>query len=465
MKYRLALLGCLLPALAFAQGGPIIQSGNLTPGHALMGITNGVAGDAGPALGGSLKELGITATGTPFCIDDAPIASPYHQLCFGANSIGGGLISYDHHGGAAALPLEICTNGVCVQFPFSTSGVVGPNTTFANDVATWGNTSGTLLRDDSPIVAAPITPLGTTPITRSGSTFLATTDRTVTIDSIIGPNVDFDTIQAVAIQPPGSTVVNVEAVAGYAINYNAAALTGQSAVGVFGDGLSKASNSNTWGLVGQVTDTAGLSNQGMFGAELDVNIAGTNTTATGLSITGIWASTPAVAIGLSINKSGASAWTDAILVATGCCTRVAEIGALAATGTSVSGPPILWDFIDSGGVHHDYTMQATPGEFAFSGSQTTPTFGFNGNIALNAGFSLSINGDAQLAHNFLSLLGDEVLANVGHIVTISPGPSITQTNLGSGTQTLGLFVANGGTATKYVCVDAFNVVVIQAGAC
>jgi hypothetical protein len=151
MKYILSTILCLASSLAFAQGGPIIQSGNLTPGHPLMGIANGVAGDAGPALGGSLKELGITAPGTPFCIGDAPISSPYHQLCLGANSLGGGLISYDSKGGAPALPLEICVNSTCVQLPFTTTGVVGTSPTVVGDVVVWDNTVGTLISEGPPL--------------------------------------------------------------------------------------------------------------------------------------------------------------------------------------------------------------------------------------------------------------------------------------------------------------------------
>jgi hypothetical protein len=66
-----------------------------------------------------LAELSITNTGTPACINDAPITSVtgYHQLCLGANALGGGLISYNAYGGAPQLPLHFNINGTTYPFP------------------------------------------------------------------------------------------------------------------------------------------------------------------------------------------------------------------------------------------------------------------------------------------------------------------------------------------------------------
>ena len=56
------LASSLLAALPAAAQVPIVQSGNVTPGHALAWITSGVAGDAGSAVAGNLTSLGITAS-------------------------------------------------------------------------------------------------------------------------------------------------------------------------------------------------------------------------------------------------------------------------------------------------------------------------------------------------------------------------------------------------------------------
>jgi hypothetical protein len=126
MWWRVAAL-CLAvvfaPGLASAQY--IQPSGQFTPGHAVRCLNSlcTAVGDAGGANGAAstgpsaqkyLTELGVTNTGTPFCINDALVdsASGYHQFCFGANALGVGLISYNAYGGATPLALQCNVNGV-----------------------------------------------------------------------------------------------------------------------------------------------------------------------------------------------------------------------------------------------------------------------------------------------------------------------------------------------------------------
>lgn len=115
MKSASPLAAALLALLAGAgvAHAQVLQSGTITNGHIAKWETNGVIGDGGPATNGTITNLGILGTGTPFCINDAPITSPsgYHQLCFGAFSLGGGLLSYNAYGGATPLPLQIYQNG------------------------------------------------------------------------------------------------------------------------------------------------------------------------------------------------------------------------------------------------------------------------------------------------------------------------------------------------------------------
>src|SRR5689334_992271 len=114
MLSRLAgavLLGLGFAATAHAQGSSqgIVPSGTFTSGHTIrcQNTKCTVAVDAGGAAGstkqgqGYLTELGITNTGAPFCINDALTNANggYHQLCFGANALGGGLLSYNAYGG------------------------------------------------------------------------------------------------------------------------------------------------------------------------------------------------------------------------------------------------------------------------------------------------------------------------------------------------------------------------------
>ena len=154
MRATLALiLWLVMSAVAYAQ--PLQQAGTLTPGHALRVVTDGVVADAGSAAGAStynggyLTSLGITATGLPFCINDALTSAVggYHQLCLGASSLGGGLISFNAEGGASQTPFSFNVNGTTYAFPFVIGGIVGPTVSVINDLACWNNLTGTLLLD------------------------------------------------------------------------------------------------------------------------------------------------------------------------------------------------------------------------------------------------------------------------------------------------------------------------------
>jgi hypothetical protein len=169
-------------ALVLASGGAalgqgaVLQGGSRASGHAPMYIQSGSSGqtivqDSGSAAGGTkglgLSEQLIVARGTgspPFasqgtgplgtnwCNYDGPTdsAAGYHYFCLSANAQGGGLITYGAGGVASNLPLRFIVNGTTYQFPFSTSGVIGPNTSTVGRLALWNNTSGTLLAQDIP---------------------------------------------------------------------------------------------------------------------------------------------------------------------------------------------------------------------------------------------------------------------------------------------------------------------------
>lgn len=167
-----ACLIALAPSVAQAQS-TLLQAGTFTGGHVPMyvgpaGQSQAIVQDSGTAAGGGvglgLSELLLTArgTGTPpyagqgtgilgtnFCSYDAPTtnATGYHYFCFSPNAQGSGLIVYGAGGTATALPLVFNVNGTAYQFPFTTSGVIGPATTVVNDAACWNNTVGTLLKD------------------------------------------------------------------------------------------------------------------------------------------------------------------------------------------------------------------------------------------------------------------------------------------------------------------------------
>jgi hypothetical protein len=125
-----ALTACLFAVAAFADNSAH-PTGTFTPGHPITSTlpSGSPYADGGGAAGsntlnkGYLKELGLTNTGTPFCINDGLTSGAYHQFCLGAFSLGGGLITYNAKNGATPLPLQLIINGVAVPIPGSVTGL------------------------------------------------------------------------------------------------------------------------------------------------------------------------------------------------------------------------------------------------------------------------------------------------------------------------------------------------------
>ena len=161
----------LIAASALAQSTPL-QGGPWTAGHlpqyinpssSIPIIVDG-GGAGGGAFGANPNEIGVTATGTglpPYvaqgtgpngeniCDYDGPTTSAagYHALCFSANALGGGLISYNAFGGASSLPLLFQINGAL------TGVVLGPGSSTNNDFACWNGTGGNVLKDCGSVIA------------------------------------------------------------------------------------------------------------------------------------------------------------------------------------------------------------------------------------------------------------------------------------------------------------------------
>jgi hypothetical protein len=150
LKIYLTWLAICLPALA-QTGQPIKQSGNVAPTHAWCVTTNGIAQDCGTAAIPFLTSIGAVYNGPSICAWSALSTSGAAQeLCLGATTAGGAEITVQNVGSASALPLLLNLNGTIYQFPFSTSGVIGPSSSMVGDIAEWNNTSGTLLKDVTP---------------------------------------------------------------------------------------------------------------------------------------------------------------------------------------------------------------------------------------------------------------------------------------------------------------------------
>jgi hypothetical protein len=118
------LLALFLAVPALAQpGAPVQSTGSVTPGHVTSWNTPGVVQDGGSANSPGITSLGVIGSGLPSCIVDSPVSGPYHQLCLGANALGGGLLSYQAYNGATPLPLSANVNGT--QYPLVFPSVNG----------------------------------------------------------------------------------------------------------------------------------------------------------------------------------------------------------------------------------------------------------------------------------------------------------------------------------------------------
>lgn len=171
MKRILIALSLLLtPSVALAQSPVVIQSGNVTPGHPAMWVTNGIIGDGGTAANGFLTGLGVTTSGPGICQNSGPVTGAYNRICFSATSSSAGF-TLDNIGGATGgftLSLNGVTQGIpTISLPttngdaacFSnTTGalrdcgvpngnVQGPGSSTSGHLATWNNSSGSLLAD------------------------------------------------------------------------------------------------------------------------------------------------------------------------------------------------------------------------------------------------------------------------------------------------------------------------------
>jgi len=165
-----ALIGIFWATAAYPQA-TVLQGGSYTSGilpmYSQSGGSQPIIQQSATAAGGaqSIKEMSIVARGSGtapyvgsgggylgsrFCMYDAPPANATggHQLCLDPDVTGGyGLLSFNAFGSASSIPFKMNVNGTLLEFPFSTTGVVGPSSSTVNDVACWNNTSGTLLKD------------------------------------------------------------------------------------------------------------------------------------------------------------------------------------------------------------------------------------------------------------------------------------------------------------------------------
>lgn len=435
--YRLAIILLIAHAINAAdaqappQKGVVSQTGKITPGHAPIWVTNGVLGDGGPSLGGNFTEIGITNTGTPFCINDAPITGPYHQFCLGANKNGGGLLSYNPYGaGALPLPLSFNINGVNYQFPFTTNGAVGPSTTTVNELAVWNNATGTLLRQHSP---GQITDSQTAPITADGAALTGYSRAGLSAQVIyqmttnaVGPK-NYDGIRSVVDYTAGSSTTNGTALAAYVVNHAVStvvpSVNAANAASLFAVGVSAVDGAQTWGgnvicVDSTVYGTGGGSGRGCHGFEIDVNLSNSSTIGQGLLLAGASTATPCepgcafpaiqvIPLGTNVQ------WAAAVVTNPGATLQGFNFGAIGLPGPSVDGVPNFLNYYDPSAAPQYWEIITQGGNLNLtnSASPANTTQTVNKFFVVEAGLAVGGNGAAAnspsnpLFFNFINASG------------------------------------------------------------
>lgn len=266
------LVSISISAPAVAQN--VIQGGAVTPGHAAAWRANGVLGDAGGsaaptkanqgAIFGGLNVLGGICSEEGYNdLTLSPVG--YHQLCLFANSLGGGLISYNAYNGAAALPLQAVINGTTYPFPFTVGGITGPVPSVVGDLPSWQNISGNLLNDSGvPYSAVPHNAIIGYPATTWTSSPTATN-------------------AFVWLSPPGYAAVNQTGTQcqGFPEAMAAAATSGLS-VYIYGPGentLGGGGGSSTYPFIAcaAATDTGAMAQRSIIATGINITYASTVT--------------------------------------------------------------------------------------------------------------------------------------------------------------------------------------------
>jgi hypothetical protein len=297
MRFWFITLGVFLWANSAFSQATVLQGGAWTPGLSPMysgsGGSQPVVQQSAGAGGGaqSIKEMSIVKRGSgtapyvggaggylgaAYCMYDAPIANATggHQLCFDPNATGGfGLLSFNAFGGASPLPFKMVINGAAVEFPFVTSGVIGPGSSTVNDLACWNNTSGTLLKDCGSITT--ITPGGSSGMVQYNNAgsfggFTVSGDGTLNI---------------------GTGALTISSIGGDAVNLGGTLTTAAAftQAGAFATTLTSTGATNVTlpatGTLSTLAGTEALSNKTVNGLTITATAGGTLTVANGKTLT------------------------------------------------------------------------------------------------------------------------------------------------------------------------------------
>ena len=181
-------------------GTSVIQTGTVTPGHAVSWTTDGVAQDAGAATAGNLTSLGITNSGNlAFTVSTDQNPNPNVMFGISASATGAVTLYANSFNGAPAAVLYINLNGVNYLFNPTGGGggggnVIGPTSPVTSgDVVAFSGPTGTVIADSGILASSLVQGAGSSTsghiVTFSGTTGGVLADSGVLASNVVqGPS-------------------------------------------------------------------------------------------------------------------------------------------------------------------------------------------------------------------------------------------------------------------------------------
>lgn len=293
--------------------------------------------------------------------------------------------------------------------------VTGPAVSTSSEFALWQGTTGRIIKDAWSINISHIGTIATqdnqaNPIGVDGSPLTGVSQPGLTANQIyewsIGPGSipapSYDGVRGIAQNVLGSSVLDVNGVAGYVYNTNTISGGAQVSSALKGIAVCGADNSSCWGLDTITTDNTGQVLSAGTGRflfnEFDYNVTSPNTTVGGI-IGGTWEVQPVSATGWTVFKPvGVGIFQYAWGTADGCCTGFAHVGAAAASGSNINSQNINFNWFDGPGTARVTSVAVGPGGILVDSSGSTLS---SSSITLAGGgggsvFNADTNGGLQV---------------------------------------------------------------------
>jgi hypothetical protein len=235
----------------------------------------------------------------------------------------------------------------------------------------------------------------------------------------------FDAVQGVASLPAGSTVTQVNGVAGYVRGLTGASAGARNSVALFGAGTAEVNNAAVWGtntlLQDAATRTVGTgTGRILVGHEGDFNVMNPATEVHGFTVGGNSLATPAIANGYTSNPLGTGIpWVTSFLSMDGAAETGVNMGALATSGTSVNSQKLQFSYFDIGSVKQTMVLQAQGGYLVLDAGGGGKNFVARGSGQFDNGVTIGTGTAYQIN-------GTTVLSMSGSTPQI-PGPNLTGT--------------------------------------